>query len=174
MIHRDKGELLVQKFVKFYIILIAIFIGLGLLGFSITKDDKTPEELEAKTIKQTPGYATMIEISEMTKEQQLQDAVLDIQVQPDQNKDIALVKLQSSEFMSSDILLKDSYNMLQNIAQSKQIAEITFVWYQVIQNKNTEVLTMTFDRTALDQINNVSYTDLSSIATDFEQHSELQ
>ena len=163
-----------RKFVKFYIILLVIFIGLGLLGFSITKDAETPEELEAKTMQQTPGYATMVAISEMTKEQQLQDAVLDIQVQPDQDHDIALVKLQSSEFMNSDILLKDSYNMLQNIALSKQIAEITLVWYQVIDNNNTEVLTMTFDRTALDQISDVSYSDLSSMAKAYEKHSELQ
>ena len=163
-----------QKFVKFYILLLVIFIGLGLLGFSITKDDEVSDELEAQAIKQTPGYETMLAISEMTKEQQLQDAVLDIQVQPDQNNDIVLIKLQSSEFMSSDILLKDTYNMLQNIAQSKKIAEITFIWYQVLHNKNTEVLTMTFDRTSLDQISKVSHTDLSNIATNYEQHSEFQ
>lgn len=162
-----------QKFVKFYIILLAIFIGLGLLGFSIKKDE-TKEDAEATAIENTPGYATMAAINEMTKEQQLQDAVLDIQVLPDKNNEIVLVKMQSSEFMNADILLKDSYNMLKNIAQSKQIVEMTFVWHQVLHNKNTEVLSMTFDRTALDKIQDISYNELSSIATKFEQHSEFK
>ncbi|MEO4054284.1 hypothetical protein [Solibacillus sp. CAU 1738] len=163
-----------KKFVNFYIVLLVLFIVLGLFGISITNDKETEDVIEKNVLENTPGYETMLAISEMTKEQQLQDAVLDIQVTPEKNNEIVLVKMQSSEFMTADILLKDSYNMLVKIANSPQIAEFTFVWYQVINSENTEVLTMTFDRAALDQLQAVSYKDLATIATVFEQHSELK
>ncbi|WP_042471306.1 hypothetical protein [Bacillus ndiopicus] len=159
-----------KKFVNFYLILLVLFIVVGISGFSSSKNKNPEQTVEEIALEKTPGYATMRTIEEMTKDQQLENAVLDIQVTPKKNEEVVVVEMQSSEFMSFDTLLKDSYNMLAKIADAPQITEFTFIWQQPVKNKNHVVLSMTFDRAGLDKIPTIAYSDLASIANTFEQY----
>ncbi|KYG90872.1 hypothetical protein MHH70_07715 [Metasolibacillus sp. FSL H7-0170] len=158
-----------KKFVNFYLLIVVLFIIVGLSGFSSSKKENPEQAVEEIALENTPGYATMRAIEAMTKEQQLENAILDIQVIPKPNEEIVIVEMQSSEFMSLDTLLKDSYNMLIKISDVPQITEFTFIWQQPVNNKNHVALSMTFDRAGLDKIPTVAYSDLASIAKDFKQ-----
>lgn len=158
-----------KKFVNFYVLALIIFIIVGVSGFSFSKTDNPEQEIEQLALEKTPGYATMRAIEQMTKEQQLENAILDIQVTPKEDGEIVQVDMQSSEFMSEKTLLKDSYNMLLNIAEQPQITAFTFIWHQPVKNKNKVVLTMSFDRQALDKVKAVHYEKLPEIATDFQK-----
>ncbi|MCT6925866.1 hypothetical protein [Metasolibacillus sp.] len=159
-----------KKFVNFYLLLLVVFIIVGISGFSFSKNENPEQAVEELALENTPGYATMRTIEEMTKEQQLEDAILDIQVTPKLDAETVVMEMQSSEFMSQDTLLKDSYNMLVKIADEPQITEFTFIWHQPVKNKNQVVLSMSFDRVALNQLPTITYSDLASIAKTFEQY----
>ncbi|MEC1178778.1 hypothetical protein P9B03_09815 [Metasolibacillus meyeri] len=159
-----------KKFVNIYLFLLVVFIIVGISGFSFSKNENPEQVVEELALENTPGYATMRTIEEMTKDQQLENAILDIQVTPKPDGETVMLEMQSSEFMSLDTLLKDSYNMLVKIADESQIAEFTFIWQQPVKNKNQIALSMTFDRAGLDQLSTVTHNNLASIAKNYEQH----
>ncbi len=84
-----------------------------------------------------------------------------------------MLQLQTTEFLTEDILLKNTYNLLQDIRQIETIDTFTVAWFALINSENTEVLTMTFDRQALQQAATISYKELPSIVTDYKKHESL-
>ncbi len=84
-----------------------------------------------------------------------------------------MLQLQTTEFLTEDILLKNTYNLLQDIRQIETINTFTVTWFALITSENTELLTLTFNRQALEQVAKISYNELPNIATDYKKHESL-
>ena len=158
-----------RKFTKLYIILLFAFIGIGSVTFFIsnTPSEEQLQQAEEVTKEKTPGYETMTTVAQIANTHLLENAILNIQVTPKEQKEVVLLQLQTTEFVTEDMLLKNTYNLLQDIQQIKTLDTFTVAWFAVINNENTEVLTMTFNDEALQQVATISYKELPSIVTDY-------
>lgn len=164
-----------RKFTKLYIVFLAGLIVIG--GVSIFLSGKPSEEelagLEEQTAKKTPGYATMTSLSQIAEKHLMDDAVLDIQVSPNDNQEEALLQLQTTEFATEDALLKNTFNILQDVQKLESLNTFTISWFRLQESKNTEVLSLTLTREALDQVHTIRYSELPAIASVYEKHEIL-
>ena len=165
-----------RKFTKLYMVLLLGLIVIGGVMFFIS--DAPSEEQQQKSeelaMQKTPGYATMTAVAQIANTHLLENAILDIQVTPKDEQEDVLLQLQTTEFLTEDILLKNTYNLLQDIRQIETLDTFTVAWFALINSENTEVLTLTFDHQALQQAATVSYNELPSIVTDYKKHESLK
>ena len=164
-----------RKFTKLYIILLLGLIVIGGVTFfrSGTLSEEQQQKSEELTMQKTPGYETMMNVAEIANTHLLENAILDIQVTPKDNQEDVLLQLQTTEFLTEDILLKNTYNLLQDIREIETIDSVTVAWFALINSENTEVLTLTFNRQALQQAATAAYNELPNIATDYRKHESL-
>ena len=158
-----------RKFTKLYIVLLFALIVIGSVTFFIsnTPSEEQLQQAEEVAKEKTPGYETMTTVAQIANTHLLENAILNIQVTPKEQKEVVLLQLQTTEFVTEDMLLKNTYNLLQDIQQIKTLDTLTVAWFAVINSENTEVLTMTFNDEALQQVATISYKDLPSIVTDY-------
>lgn len=165
-----------RKFTKLYMVFLLILIVIG--GVGIFLSDKPDEDdlasLEEQAAKKTPGYATMTSLAQIAEKHLLEDSILDIQVSPNGNREDALLQLQTTEFLTEDTLLKNTFNMLQDVQKVDTLNTFTIAWFMQEESENVEVLTLTIDRKTLDQLHTVRYNDLPEIASSYEKHETLQ
>ena len=135
--------------------------------------EEQQQKSEELAMQKTPGYATMTAVEQIANTHLLENAILNIQVTPKDDKEDVLLQLQTTEFLTEDILLKNTYNLLQDIRQVETLHTFTVAWFALINSENTEVLTLTFDHQALQQAATVSYNELPSIVTDYRKHESL-
>lgn len=164
-----------RKFTKLYIVLLLGFIVIGGVTFFISGEPSEEQQQKSEEIteQKTPGNATMVAVAQIANTHLLENAILDIQVTPKDEKESVLLQLQTTEFLTEDMLLKNTYNLLQDIRELETIDTFTVAWFMLINSENTEALTLSFDRQALEQTANVPYTELPSIATDYIKHASL-
>ena len=165
-----------RKFTNFYIMLLVGLIVIGVETFFIS--DPPSEEQQQKSeeiaMQKTPGYETMSDVTQIANMKLLEDAILNIQVTPKDGKEDVLLQLQTTEFLTEDMLLKNTYNLLQDIREIETIHTFTVAWFMLIKSENTEILTLTFDRQALEQTATISYDELPNITTDYIKHESLK
>ena len=167
--------LMFRKFTNFYIVLLVglIIIGSITIFISGAPSEEQQQKAEELTIQKTPGYKTMVTVTQIANSHNSEHAILDIQVTPKGDHEKVLLQLQASEFSTEDILLENTYNLLQDIHEIETIDMFTISWFMLIKNENTEVLTMTFNHEALKQVTTVSYNELPNIMTDYKKHELL-
>ena len=165
-----------RKFTKLYMFLLLALIVIGGIGIFLSKEPSEEElaGLEEEAANKTPGYATMTSLSKIVEKHMLENPVLDIQVSPQGDQEEALLLLQTTEFSTEDSLLKNTFNMLQDIQHIETLDSFTITWCTLIEEENVEMLTLDFDREGLDRIQAVNYTELPSIAVDYYKHESLQ
>ena len=156
-----------------------LLLGLIVIGSvtffrSGTLSEEQQQKSEELTIQKTPGYETMMNVAEIANTHLFENAILDIQVTPMDGKEDVLLQLQTTEFLTEDILLKNTYNLLHDIREIETIDSFTIAWFALINGENTEVLTMIFNEQALQQATTVSYTELPNIVTDYKKHTSLK
>ena len=164
-----------RKFTKLYMVLLLGLIVIGGVTFfrSGTLSEEQQQKSEELSMQKTPGYATMMNVAEIANTHLLENAILDIQVTPMDDKEDVLLQLQTTDFLTEDILLKNTYNLLHDIREIETIDQFTIAWFALINSENTEVLTMTFNQQALQQATTVSYTELPNIVTNYRKHESL-
>ena len=96
-----------RKFTLGYMALLIVFIIAGIFMIIFSSNNETPE-IDESQIDKTPGLGTMLQIQDILTQQQLDSSILNIEVSPDQ---IVIIDLQGNDFVSEDMLLKDSYNI---------------------------------------------------------------
>lgn len=163
-----------RKFTNIYMLIITLLIIFGVIGVLFVGEPNAPEEVSQTTINNTPGYSTMVSVAEIAGHQLLENAILDIQVTPKETAQDVTIDLQSSEFMTEDTLLKDSYNILQDMGKIEDISTVTLIWHMLVKNDNTVVLTIKFTKEGLQQLQTDSYTVLPKIASTYEKHESLK
>lgn len=164
-----------KKFTNLYMVLLLGLIVIGSVTLFIldTPSEQQQQKSEEIAMQKTPGYETMTVVIEISNTHFLENDILDIQVTPKDDKENVLLQLQTTEFLTEDILLKNTYNLLQDIRKIETIDTFTVTWFMLIKSENTEVLTLTFDRQALEQVAKISYNELPSITTDYRKHESL-
>ena len=164
-----------RKFTNLYMVLLLGLIVIGGVTFFISVEPSEDQEIksEEKKKKKTPGYETMTAVTQIADTHLLENAILNIQVTPKDDYEDVLLQLQTTEFLTEDILLKNTYNLLQDIREIETIDTFTVAWFMLIKSENTEVLTLTFNRQALQQAAKISYNELPSIVTDYKKHESL-
>ena len=164
-----------RKLTNLYMVLLLGLIVIGGVTFFIsgTPSKEQQQKSEELTMQKTPGYETMMNVAHIANTHLLENAILDIQVTPMDDKEDVLLQLQTTEFLTEDILLKNTYNLLHDIREIETIDQFTIAWLALINGENTEVLTMTFNQQALQQATTVSYTELPNIVTNYRKHESL-
>ena len=155
------------------LLLCLIVIGSVTFFISDAPSEEQQQKSEEMVMQKTPGYETMTAVAQITNTHLLENAILNIQVTPKDEKEDVLLQLQTTEFLTEDTLLKNTYNLLQDIRQIETIDTFTVAWFALIASENTEVLTLTFNRQALQQVATISYKELPSIVTDYKKHESL-
>ena len=165
-----------RKFTNLYMVLLLGLIVIGGVTFFISVEPSEDQEIKSEemAMQKTPGYETMTAVAQIANTHLLENAILNIQVTPKDNYEDVLLQLQTTEFLTEDILLKNTYNLLQDIREIETINSFTIAWFALINSKNTEVLTLTFDHQALQQAATAAYTELPNIVTDYKKHESLK
>ena len=135
--------------------------------------EETIIEAKASMTQEQLKTHTMLMLTEIVLKQFVENIMLNIEIIPVDEKQNVIVSLKASEFLSETTLLKDSYNLLNEIQHVEEINNITLKWFMPIKNKNTEILTVTFDDEALDAFNDNSYKDIPQSATQYIKHEHL-
>lgn len=165
-----------RKFTKLYMAFLLILIIIG--GISMVLSDKPSEEelasLEEQAAKKTPGYTTMTSLAEIAEKHLMENSLLDIQVSPKAKGEDALLQLQTTEFLTEDTLLKNTFNLLQDVQKIQTLDTFTISWFMLLENENVEVLTLSFEREQLDRIQGIYYADLPTIASTYKKHTQIQ
>lgn len=163
-----------RKFTKVYMIILVIFICFGVIGIIFTDEPNDTAEIDQATIDKTPGYETMTAVANIASEQLRENALLDIEVSPQAMNQEVVVHLQSNEFMTEDTLLQDSYRLLEEFQKLEDVATFKIIWYMLISDANTEVLSLAFSHDSLEDLATLSYKEIKSLATSYETHDVLQ
>ena len=132
--------------------------------------EETIIEAKASMTQEQLKTHTMLMLTEIVLKQFVENLMLNIEIIPVDDKQSVIVSLQASEFLSETTLLKDSYNLLKEIQHVEEINNITLKWFIPVKNKNTEILTVTFDDEALIAFNEISYKDIPKSATQYIKH----
>lgn len=135
--------------------------------------EETIIEAKASMTQEQLKTHTMLMLTEIVLKQCVENLMLNIEIIPVDDKQSVIVSLQASEFLSETTLLKDSYNLLKEIQHVEEINNITLKWFIPVKNKNTEILTVTFDDEALIAFNEISYKDIPKSATQYIKHEHM-
>jgi|GEM_PF-6158532 len=135
--------------------------------------EETILEAKASMTQEQLKTHTMLLLTEIVLKQFVENIMLNIEIIPVDEKQNVVVSLQASEFLSETTLLKDSYNLLKEIQNVEEINDITLKWFMPVKNKNTEILTITFDDEALVDFDEISYKDIPHASTHYIKHEPL-
>lgn len=135
--------------------------------------EETIIEAKASMTQEQLKTQTMLVMTEIVLKQFVENIMLNIEIIPADDKQNVIVSLKASEFLKESTLLKDSYNLLKEIQHVEEINDITLKWFMPVKNKNTDILTVTFDEEALIALNEISYKDIPQAATQYIKHGRL-
>ena len=166
-------KLTMRKFTIGYMGLLILFIIGGILMIIFSSNEGTPEIDEAQITK-TPGLKTMLQVKEVLTQQQLDSALINIEVNPSRNGDSVFVELQGNEFVSEDVLLKDSYNIFSSTASIYNLNEGELIWYSKVDGQNVRVLTIQMTKLQMEQLKTSPYTEIPLLAASYVKHEQLK
>lgn len=135
--------------------------------------EETIIEAKASMTQEQLKTHTMLMLTEIVLKQFVENIMLNIEIIPVDDKQNVIVSLRASEFLSETTLQKDSYNLLNEIRHVEEINNITLKWFMPVKNKNTEILTITFDEEALVAFDEISYKDIPQSAAQYIKHAQL-
>ena len=162
-----------RTFTLGYMALLIIFIIFGIFMIIFSSNEGTPE-IDESQIAKTPGLDTMLQVKEILTEQQLESTLINIEVTPVQNGQSVVIELQGNEFVTEDILLKDSYNILSSTVSIDELSDGVLSWYKKLDGQNVNVLTIQMTKSQMEQVKTSAYTDIPSIATTYFKHDQLK
>jgi len=162
-----------RTFTLGYMALLIIFIIFGIFMIIFSSNEGTPE-IDESQIAKTPGLDTMLQVKEILTEQQLESTLINIEVTPVQNGQSVVIELQGNEFVTEDILLKDSYNILSSTVSLDELSDGVLSWYKKLDGQNVNVLTIQMTKSQMEQVKTSAYTDIPSIATTYFKHDQLK
>lgn len=162
-----------RTFTLGYMALLIIFIIFGIFMIIFSSNEGTPE-IDESQIAKTPGLDTMLQVKEILTEQQLESTLINIEVTPVQNGQSVVIELQGNEFVTEDILLKDSYNILSSTVYIDELSDGVLSWYKKLDGQNVNVLTIQMTKSQMEQVKTSAYTDIPSIATTYFKHDQLK
>ncbi|MEG0470953.1 MAG: hypothetical protein RR588_01330 [Solibacillus sp.] len=167
-----------KKFLKVILIFLTIFIGVLIVQFTIdfmnSKETKKKEEANTQMSPEEMQTQNIILITDIVLNQLLENVILNIDLTQNESQQDVTLYLQGNEFVSEETLFKDSYNLLKEIRKIKTIGDFTLKWYMLVNNNNTEVLTLSFSHDTIDQMESLSYRQIKKFATHYEKHEALQ
>ena len=161
-----------KKFTFSYMLILAIFVIAGIVMVITNKDEGTIEPSD-ELINKTPGYSTMIKVSELVSAQQLEKSLLNIEVLPTGETEDIVLEIQGNDFVNEETLLKDSYNIFAGAVDIQELNTFTIVWYAKLTPDNPEVLRITMTKDTIAQLKQNSYLILPELAELYEKHSTL-
>ena len=159
-----------RKFTLGYMALLIVFIIVGIFMVLFSSNNETPE-IDESLIKKTPGLGAMLQIKEILTQQQLDSSIINIEVSPDQN---VIIELQGNDFVSEDMLLKDSYNIFTSSTSVNEMKESILKWYAKIDGQNVNVLTIKMTKSQMELLKSSPYTDVPTIAAHYKKHDQLK
>ena len=159
-----------RKFTLGYMALLIVFIIVGIFMVLFSSNNETPE-IDESLIKKTPGLGTMLQIKEILTQQQLDSSIINIEVSPDQN---VIIELQGNDFVSEDMLLKDSYNIFTSSTSVNKMKASILKWYAKIDGQNVNVLTIKMTKSQMELLKSSPYTDVPTIAVHYKKHDQLK
>ena len=159
-----------RKFTLGYMALLVVFIIVGVFMIIFSSNEEKPEIDEA-LIAKTPGLGTMLQVKEMLIQQQLESSLINIEVTPDKT---VVIELQGNDFVSEDMLLKDSYNIFSSSATINEMSEIILSWYAKIDEENVNILTIQMTKSQMEQLKSNSYTNIPTTAAQYIKHEQLK
>ena len=162
-----------RTFTLGYMALLIIFIIFGIFMIIFSSNEGTPE-IDESQIAKTPGLDTMLQVKEILTEQQLESTLINIEVTPVQNGQSVVIELQGNEFVTEDILLKDSYNIFSSTVSIDELSDGVLSWYKKLDGQNVNVLTIQMTKSQMEQVKTSAYTDIPSIATTYFKHDQLK
>ena len=162
-----------RKFTLGYMGLLILFIIGGILLIIFSSNEEVPE-IDESLIAKTPGLNSMLQVKEILTQQQLESALINIEVNPSQNGESVVIELQGNDFVSEDMLLKDSYNIFTSFISINDLNEGVLSWYAKIDGDNVNILTIQMTKTQMEQLEASPYTDIPSIATSYKKHDKLK
>lgn len=162
-----------RTFTLGYMALLIIFIIVGIFMIIFSSNEGAPE-IDESQIAKTPGLDTMLQVKEILTEQQLESNLINIEVTPVQNGQSVVIELQGNEFVTEDILLKDSYNIFSSTVSIDELSDGVLSWYKKLDGQNVNVLTIQMTKSQMEQVKTSAYTDIPSIATSYFKHDQLK
>ncbi|MER2113863.1 MAG: hypothetical protein ABS960_14315, partial [Solibacillus isronensis] len=97
--------------------------------------EETIIEAKASMTQEQLKTHTMLMLTEIVLKQFVENIMLNIEIIPVDEKQNVIVSLRASEFLSETTLLKDSYNLLNEIQHVEEINNITLKWFMPVKNK---------------------------------------
>lgn len=132
------------------------------------------EQANATLSPQQLKIDTMNALSQIVREQFVENIILDMEISSMDDKQKIVLSLQGTEFIDETTLLKDSYNLLKEMQQLHALQEVTLKWFMNIDSKNTEAFTLTFDAKTVQNMHKLSYKDLPSTAKQYVKHDNVK
>ena len=163
----------IRKFTVGYMGLLILFIIGGILMVLFSSNEETPE-IDESQIAKTPGLNTMLQVKEMITQQQLESSLINIEVNPSQTGESVVIELQGNDFVSEEMLLKDSFNIFSSTVSIIDLNEGILSWYAKIDGENVNVLTIQMTKSQMEQLKASPYTDIPSIAASYKKHDQLK
>ena len=159
-----------RKFTLGYMAFLIVFIIVGIFMIIFSSNNETPA-IDESQIKKTPGLGVMLQVKDILTQQQLESSIQNIEVSPDHT---VLIELQGNEFVSEDMLLKDSYNIFTSSVSVNEMKEGILSWYAKIDGKNVNVLTIQMTKSQMESLQSSPYTDIPTIAAHYMKHDQLK
>lgn len=157
----------------FFLIFVCVISVQYIMKKNNLENQDSIEEAQAAVSPEQLKLQTMLAISEIVLQQFIENIILNIEITPMDDKHNVTISLQATEFLHETTLLKDSYNLLNELQHVDALNDVTLKWFRPVQNKNTEVFTLAFDAQTLHTINEISYKDIPQAAKQYIKHAAL-
>ena len=167
-----------QKFLKIalsFVILFVLIVAVQFVLKTIQKEDEQKnEQAQANIPPEQLKQQLMSTISDKVLNEFLDNIILNIQIDPQNNRANVTLSLQANEFLNENTLLKDSYNLFTALQHETAINQLTLKWHMLVQNANTEVLSIQMDGNLLADMETISYQEIPNIALSYKKNSNLK
>ena len=145
-----------------------------MLSSNETADQQKIEQPKAAIPPEQLKIETMNAIAQIVLQQFIENIMLNMEIDVVDDVQNIEISLQASEFIDEDTLLKDSYNLLQEIKDVDRVNDVTLKWFMNVRSKNTEALTLTFDAKTVQSIDEHSYQQLPTAAASYWKHDNVR
>ncbi len=174
----NRGVLILNKLLKIILVVLILLMAVGASFYYVkTSDSAEQKKIDKAQAQLTPEkmkVQTITEVSEIVVSQLIENVILHTEIIPTQESQNVVLSLQASEFQTEETLLKDSYNIVKELYRVPNIENFTLKWFMPVKNKNTEMLTLTFDQQTLSTMKNYTYIDLKQLATAYEKNEQFK
>ena len=157
---------------------VILFVGVVSVQFMLssneTADQQKIEQPKAAIPPEQLKIETMNAIAQIVLQQFIENIMLNMEIDVVDDVQNIEISLQASEFIDEDTLLKDSYNLLQEIKDVDRVNDVTLKWFMNVRSKNTEALTLTFDAKTVQSIDEHSYKQLPTTAASYWKHDNVR